>query len=81
MGTVRTFYLLLILIGIFIYIIVKFYSILLQIQMNSDTGKWNWNKIKEFADLMENDLLKSEATIIQKSCFDGNFFFNLLTYL
>jgi len=47
--------------------------------MNSETGKWNWAKFKDFSNLMENDMLKEEATIMHKACFDGklyNIYFN-----
>lgn len=42
--------------------------------MNRDTGKWDWDRIKELSDLMENDLMKNEAKIINSACYDGDIF-------
>jgi len=43
--------------------------------MNVDTGKWNWARIKELTAFME-DPLKKEASVMQTSCFDGDYSFS-----
>lgn len=40
--------------------------------MDKDTGKWNLVRFKELSGLMENDMLKNEAKIIETACYDGN---------
>lgn len=42
--------------------------------MNQDTGKWNWTRFRELSALMENDVLKDEAKIIDSACNDGDIF-------
>lgn len=42
--------------------------------MNQDTGKWNWTRYRELSALMENDVLKDEAKIIDSACNDGDIF-------
>ncbi|XP_026805752.1 uncharacterized protein LOC113548865 [Rhopalosiphum maidis] len=38
--------------------------------MNTETGKWNWAKFKQLSNLLDNEILKNEANILQKNCFD-----------
>uniref|UniRef100_A0A2S2NHT6 Uncharacterized protein n=1 Tax=Schizaphis graminum TaxID=13262 RepID=A0A2S2NHT6_SCHGA len=38
--------------------------------MNTETGKWNWDKYKQLTTLLENEMLKNEADILQQHCFD-----------
>nr|APB03435.1 odorant-binding protein 14 [Sitobion avenae] len=38
--------------------------------MNKDTGKWNWARFKELAELMENNLLRNETNLMQTHCMD-----------
>ncbi|KAL5244078.1 hypothetical protein ACI65C_011488 [Semiaphis heraclei] len=38
--------------------------------MDSDTGKWNWARFKELSELMDNEMLRNESTIMQTHCMD-----------
>lgn len=46
--------------------------------MNVVTGKWNFDRFKELSALMENDVLKQEAEIMEKECRDGDFIKHIL---
>lgn len=46
--------------------------------MNPDTGKWNLDRFKELSALMENEVLKNEAEIMEKECRDGDFIKHIL---
>lgn len=38
--------------------------------MNPETGKWNWARFKELSELIDNEMLKTEADILKKNCYD-----------
>lgn len=40
--------------------------------MNPETGKWNWARLNELSNLIDNDMLKAETEILKKNCYDGN---------